>query len=97
MVDKTRRDKTKIKNKKPAKLWLAVLCSLVALWLSYVAVGHVAVYASSFAAPVEGPGSSTSTRSTMSKDVRSIRYATSSVDRMIHQSDQGYPKAPAGA
>ena len=49
-----------------------------------------------FAAPVEGPGSSTITRLT-SKTVRSIRYATSSVDRMTHQSDQGYPKAPAGA
>jgi hypothetical protein len=79
----------------PAKLRL-VLCSLAALSLSYVAVRHVAVYASSFTAPVEGPGSSTSTMS-MSKTVRSIRYATSSVDRMTHQSDQGYPKAPAGA
>ena len=51
----------------PAKLRLALL-SLTALSLSYVAVRHVAVYASSFAAPVEGPGSSTSTRS-MSKNV----------------------------
>ena len=79
----------------PAKLRLA-LRSLAVLSLSYVAVRHVAVYASSFTAPVEGPGSSTSTMS-MSKTVRSIRYATSSVDRMTHQSDQGYPKAPAGA
>lgn len=79
----------------PAKLRPA-LYSLAALSLSYVAVRHVAVYASSFTAPGEGPGSSTSTRS-MSKTVRSIRYATSSVDRMTHQSDQGYPKAPAGA